>query len=391
MLLMLALIVGSFAGCGQAEQTAPAAQADAAAETAPSEETAAGARTEETTQAEENDRAEEAAQAASSASETTDNAEVVEIKTGVLSYLNQSEEDYASGETPKSAAIAYLVSNGYVNNAAEKPEGNDGKPLIKITYYDTLDSMVMALQSGDEKMIQLPESTADYLCANNDDLVKNLSLSEKSADGFGKALINRLSSAYSFMMTEDHADLCEEFNSAIKDMAQDKTLDNLTQKYIYDVINGGEIETIEFEKNDGDTIRVAVTGCLPPLDYVAADGTFAGFNTVFLAELGKRLHKNIELVQVDSIGRAAALASGAVDVVFWARSYTGPIAGMSQEEFEQFRKKQRAGFTDEEIALMDSLHGNKQFSENARRDIPEGMICTIPYFTDFTTVVTLKE
>jgi len=37
-----------------------------------------------------------------------------------------------------------------------------------------------------------------------------------------------------------------------------------------------------------------------------------------LAEIGKRLGKNVEVVQIDSGARATALASKQIDVVFWA-------------------------------------------------------------------------
>ena len=67
-----------------------------------------------------------------------------------------------------------------------------------------------------------------------------------------------------------------------------------------------------------ETVRVAVTGSLPPMDYIAADGTPAGFNTALPAEIGNRIGKNIELVQVDSVDRAATLASGTVDAVLYA-------------------------------------------------------------------------
>ena len=60
-----------------------------------------------------------------------------------------------------------------------------------------------------------------------------------------------------------------------------------------------------------------MTGDLPPLDLVLADGTPAGFNTAVLSEISKRINKNIELVTIESNARAAALTSGTVDVVFW--------------------------------------------------------------------------
>ena len=60
-----------------------------------------------------------------------------------------------------------------------------------------------------------------------------------------------------------------------------------------------------------------MTGDLPPLDFVNADGTPAGFNTAVLSEISKRIGKNIEMIQVDSAARGTALTSGQVDVIFW--------------------------------------------------------------------------
>ena len=70
--------------------------------------------------------------------------------------------------------------------------------------------------------------------------------------------------------------------------------------------------------DSAQTIKVAVTGDLPPLDYVSAGGKPAGFNTAVLAEIGKRMLKNIELVEINAGARAAALTSKQADVVFWA-------------------------------------------------------------------------
>ena len=42
------------------------------------------------------------------------------------------------------------------------------------------------------------------------------------------------------------------------------------------------------------------------------------------AEIGKRLYANIELLNIDSGSRAAALASGRADTVFWMHYVNGP-------------------------------------------------------------------
>ena len=102
-------------------------------------------------------------------------------------------------------------------------------------------------------------------------------------------------------------------------MRDDGTLEKLTKQYITDLKVGEEPDAVEIQRFDGaDTIKVAITGDLPPLDLVLADGKAAGFNTAVLSEIGKRLQKNIELVQIESAARAAALESGRVDISFWA-------------------------------------------------------------------------
>ncbi len=77
-------------------------------------------------------------------------------------------------------------------------------------------------------------------------------------------------------------------------------------------------QPVKFAKFDGAvTIRAAVTGDLPPVDFMADDGTAAGFSTAVLAEIGRRLGVNIELMSIESAARSSALASGRADVVFW--------------------------------------------------------------------------
>ena len=131
------------------------------------------------------------------------------------------------------------------------------------------------------------------------------------------------------------------------------------------------------------------------MDYVAEDGSFAGFNTAILAEVGKRLEKNIELVQTDSVGRALALAQGKVDVVFWSRGaseaeVTSGAPSMNKEEFEAFIQEKRAKQTEEETAIMSGLNSVSPFEEYWSRDMPEGTITTALYYTDMNVSVILK-
>ncbi|MBQ7155223.1 MAG: hypothetical protein IJR85_06685 [Synergistaceae bacterium] len=55
-------------------------------------------------------------------------------------------------------------------------------------------------------------------------------------------------------------------------------------------------------------MRVAITGDIPPMDRILANGQPAGFNTALLSELGRRTHTNFELVSVSAGARQAAIS-----------------------------------------------------------------------------------
>ena len=209
----------------------------------------------------------------------------------------------------------------------------------------------------------------------------------EKVEGFSQHLLNHLCNGYSFMMLDENIDLRDQFDQVIEEMKEDGTLEELVKIHI--------TEAVVFEEFAGDPIRVAVTGDLPPMDYVAADGSFVGFNTAILAEIGKRLGKNIELVQVDSVGRALALAQGNVDVAFWTRArseetFEHGSLSKSKEELETLKQEKIANQTDEENAIMQKLFGSLPREEYLQRDMPEGTVITVPYYTDLNVLVTLK-
>ena len=308
---------------------------------------------------------------------------------GYLSFLNLSEEDNEVRREAEIPAYRYLIEHGVMEF--------DGQGIIqaKSTFYDSLDAMLMGLTSGEVTALNVPDCTAKYLCAENDQVKQKTLYHPEKAEGFAQDLIGALCNGYSFMMLEENSDLRDQFDQAIDEMKADGTLDELIQTYITDVAGNGEPEAIEFEKFEGEPIKVAITGSLPPMDYVAADGTPAGFNTAVLAEIGKRLKKNIELVQVDSVGRALALSQGNVDVVFWTRGMPERIlsednSSMSKEEFEIYLQEKRKNATEEEITIMDTLNETLPNEVFRNRDMPEGTVTTNPYYSDLNVLVTLK-
>ncbi len=189
----------------------------------------------------------------------------------------------------------------------------------KPKFYDSLMLMQMALNAGEIDEMILPDFVAEYLikinkryspcCISNSD-VMNLC----------------------FGFLKENSKLRDKWNTALISMRNDLTLAELSEKYIknfpkdtsYDYIYGKNDKNkkksgiIKFERfKDAPTVRIAVTGDLPPVDFVAEDGMAAGYSTAVLAEIGKRLKINIQLMNVDAAARTMALVSRRADVVFW--------------------------------------------------------------------------
>ena len=187
----------------------------------------------------------------------------------------------------------------------------------KAKFYDSLMLMQMALNRGEIEEMILPDFVAEYLLKVNE----NYSPSCISSSG-------RMSLCFGFM--KNNKSLIAKWNSALSFLRNNRKLSELEEKYIknfpandmpYDYIYGQKKkrnERITFEHfKDAPTVRVAITGDLPPVDYVDAEGLPAGYNIAVLSEIGRLLKVNIVTVNVSAGARTAALVSGRADIVFW--------------------------------------------------------------------------
>lgn len=247
------------------------------------------------------------------------------VKIGMIANLNASEQKF----------------DEIMKNVTEK----SGVKLSNhtTTYYDNLNMMLMGIESGSVNEISTYQSVSNYLVANNDkfEILKNHSL--------------HLKDSFCFALRDEDDNLKDKINKALEGIKNDGTLDKLTKEYITDYKKDSEIPTTEIAHIDGaNTIKVAVTGDLPPLDYIDTEGKAAGFNTALLSEISKRIDRNIELVQIDSAARASALTSKKVDVVFWAIM---PIGDERPEDM----------------------------------DVPKGVELSTPYFTDEIVHLDMKK
>lgn len=217
-------------------------------------------------------------------------------KVGILSLAKMTAEDFS-----KAAAV---VATKFVLWEVNE---NKGDAPQSFRYYDNMSAMLLALEAGEIDEIMLTRPVAEYLTAQNP------SLKVSAVTGMAA----NLGYSFGFLKGERGEALREKFNEALSIIKQDGMMDKLHAKYL---VNAGAKapEVVKFPSfPDGETIKVAVTGDLPPLDYTAADGKAAGYNTAILAEIGKHLGCNMEILQVDSAARVPALTSGRADVVFW--------------------------------------------------------------------------
>ena len=208
-------------------------------------------------------------------------------RVGVIEYANVTQDDF----------------NQYYNDFAKS--NKDGL-TYEYVFFTNANSMIAALRSGQIDSLAAYETVAKYLVDSNPEFDYEI-------------FSPPLNDIFCCAMREEDFALKKEFDDAISEITEDGTLAALVKKYIAEISFKQTPPIIYMPEFYNDTmIKIGVTGDLPLLDYIRPDGKPAGFNTAILAEISRRIKKNFVLVQIDSGTRAAALASGKVDVVFWS-------------------------------------------------------------------------
>ena len=176
----------------------------------------------------------------------------------------------------------------------------------RYVFYDTMTDMLMALNRGDIVVLETDQNTVRYIASRNEHIVDR------------PPYMNPNMLVFCMLLRADDAELRDQISACITEMTEDCTIETLKQSYIENVIAGEEPGAIQPENYpDARTIKVAVTGDRPPMDYVSAGGEAIGFNTAMITEIAKRLNMNVKLVNVSTQARGMALATSVCDIVFW--------------------------------------------------------------------------
>jgi len=176
----------------------------------------------------------------------------------------------------------------------------------RYVFYDTMTDMLMALNRGDIVVLETDQNTVRYIASRNENIVDR------------PPYMNPNMLLFCMLLRAEDEALRDQISACITEMTEDGTIESLKQSYIENVIAGEEPGAIEPQAFEGArTMKVAVTGDRPPMDYISAGGQPIGFNTAMITEIAKRLNMNVELVNVSCPARGIALATGVCDIVFW--------------------------------------------------------------------------
>ena len=195
--------------------------------------------------------------------------------------------------------------------------GDSADVTLERINYDNLSSALLDLESGKIKAFGIEKSTAEYIAAHNDKVT---------------FVVNNRNTDFSMLTSDSNTEVYDILNNAIMEMKADGTLETLIENELKAYINSDPVAK-ELPHFDGaKTIKVGVTGDVPPMDFVSTDGKAAGFNIALLTEIANRAQVNFELVQIETGARAMALSTGKVDAVFWAKSVTCVACDMTWTE-----------------------------------------------------------
>ena len=195
-----------------------------------------------------------------------------------------------------------------------------GMKLTGYKAYKNFDEALFALKSGENDAIWACDVSADYLLKKYEglelvdaDLTSDIQKTEAARFSFGMAL-----------KKDSGEKLREQINDALASLKADGTLEVLVSKYVdnadyYETESGKKDrfyrDNMKTASGNG-TIKVGISGAVPPLELLDEDMEPYGFCVALMDEIGQRLNKKIKFVYVDNETAFTSLMSGKIDMLF---------------------------------------------------------------------------
>lgn len=267
------------------------------------------------------------------------------------------EEAAATTETVEPSPIAFLTMSGtteeqlterYNTQILENYGGNEevaAPYLIKAVFYDDLNTMMLALNNGKVKWMNLlDKSVGNYILGSNTEPYQIIDMI--GTDG-----------AFAMAVPEENTELLATLNAAIEALDAEGTLAQLQADYIENCKPDNMPEPAELPVIEGaETVSIVVTGDLPPMDYVTADGKAAGFNIALLSAISEKANINFEILSANAGSKAMMVSTGKAQAMFWA---------------------------------LGRDMGNNTY--NFHEDLPDGLVATTPYYKSHSCVLTKEK
>lgn len=222
-----------------------------------------------------------------------------------LAPMAAMAEDAVNAEEIASNKVLALLSTPF-DVTPEYIEETYGAKDVSVLQFPTYSEIVAALLAERADYAIEPLNTAQYLVGANSEL------------DFVTILVN---TSMTMLTRAEDEELMGKINEAIFQLSAIEQAQILLDSIDPDLDKGMTIDSIEILEG-ADTIRVGISGELPPMDYVDAQGQPRGYNVEYMSEIAKILGVNIEFVQIATDAKYAALQSGKIDVFFW---HTTPV------------------------------------------------------------------
>ena len=221
-------------------------------------------------------------------------------------------------------AALFIFSGGGLANAAESDgvyttiEQLDGKrvavgtgtvwsdvvkeviPSAEVVYLDSTANIVNSLLGGKVEAVAADEPIIAAIVAGNDRLT------------YIKEHLNHYDNAF-FVAKDGDAPLLEEFNSFIRQLRDDGTLDELQKIWFANDESKKSVAPYETFPAPNGTLRLAQDGEEPPFTYMR-DGRIVGYDIDILARFCEARGYGLKPVTMDFSGLIPAVQSGKCDI-----------------------------------------------------------------------------